>query len=138
MQKEIKIFPFKGDNMKFDKDCQVIWHDRRRYLGMPISFTRYYLVKKEGQWVKFFRHKGFFSAVIDETNVYRCKDVSMSQTLGDKIFKTGTLEITSNDVTSPIFHLRNIKNPYKVRDLISSTIELERKKRNVGITEFQA
>ena len=33
--------------MKFDKDCEIIWHDRKRYWGMPISFTRYYIVKKE-------------------------------------------------------------------------------------------
>ncbi len=124
--------------MKFDKDCEVIWHDRKRHFGLPISFYRYYIVKKEGEWVKFFRHKGFLSAIIDEINVYRCYDVTLTVSLGDKIFKTGTVAIDSNDANAPTFHLRHIANPYKVRDLISSLIEIERKKRHVGITEFQS
>ena len=123
--------------MKFDKDCEVIWKDRKRYFGLPISFQRYYIVKKEGEWVKFFRHKGFLSSIIDETNVYRCYDVTLKASLADKIFKTGTLEISSNDETSPVFLIKNIANPYKVRDLVSSLIEIERKKKHIGITEFQ-
>lgn len=123
--------------MKFDKDCEVIWHDRKRHFGLPISFYRYYIVKKEGEWVKFFRHKGFLSAIIDEINIYRCYDVSMHLSLLDKIFKTGTIRISSNDATAPQFHLRHIANPYKVRDLVSSLIEVERKKKHIGITEFQ-
>ncbi len=123
--------------MKFDKDCEVIWKDRKRHFGLPISFYRYYIVKKDGEWVKFFRHKGFLSAIIDEINVYRCYDVSLTISLFDKIFKTGTIEISSNDASAPKFHLRHISNPYKVRDLISSLIEIERKKKHIGITEFQ-
>lgn len=123
--------------MKFDKDCEIIWHDRKRYFGLPISFYRYYIVKKEGEWVKFFRHKGFLSAIIDDINVYRCFDVTLIVTLTDKIFRTGTIEISSNDAHVPQFHMRHIANPYKVRDLISSLIEIERKKKRIGITEFQ-
>lgn len=123
--------------MKFDKDCEIIWHDRKRYFGLPISFYRYYIVKKEGEWVKFFRHKGFLSAIIDDINVYRCFDVTLIVTLTDKIFRTGTIEISSNDAHAPQFHMRHITNPYKVRDLISSMIEIERKKKRIGITEFQ-
>ena len=123
--------------MKFDKDCEIIWHDRKRYFGLPISFYRYYIVKKEGEWVKFFRHKGFLSAIIDDINVYRCFDVTLIVTLTDKIFRTGTIEISSNDAHAPQFHMRHIANPYKVRDLISSMIEIERKKKRIGITEFQ-
>lgn len=123
--------------MRFDKDCEVIWHDRKRHFGLPISFYRYYIVKKDGEWVKFIRHKGFLSALIDDINVYRCFDVTLIVTFTDKIFKTGTIEIQSNDAHVPVFHLRHITNPYKVRDLISNLIEIERKKKNVGITEFQ-
>ncbi len=123
--------------MKFDKDCEVIWKDRKRHFGLPISFYRYYIVKKDGEWVKFFRHKGFLTAIIDEINVYRCYDVSLTISLFDKIFKTGTIEVASNDASAPKFHLRHIANPYKVRDLISSLIEIERKKKHIGITEFQ-
>ena len=123
--------------MKFDKDFEITRQERKRYFGLPISFYRYYIVKKEGEWVKFFRHKGFLSAIIDDINVYRCFDVTLIVTLADKIFRTGTIEISSNDAHVPQFHMRHITNPYKVRDLISSLIEIERKKKRIGITEFQ-
>lgn len=123
--------------MKFDKDCEVIWRDRKRHFGLPISFYRYYIVRKGDEWVKFFRHKGFLSAIIDDINVYRCYDITLTVTLFDKIFRTGTIEIASNDAQAPVFHLRHITNAYKVRDLISNLIEIERKKKRVGITEFQ-
>ncbi len=123
--------------MRFEPGVEIIWRDRKRRFGLPWSFYRYYLVKKEGEWVKLFRHKGFLSAIIDEINVYRCYDLTLQQTLGDRIFKTGTIEILSNDGAAPVFHLRHISNPYKVRDMISNMIEIERKKRHVGITEFQ-
>lgn len=124
--------------MKFDEDCEVIWHDRKRFLGMPLSFTRYYLVKKGNEWIKIFRHKGLLSSLIDEVNLYRCFDLRFHASLVDKIVGTGTIMVDSNDSTMPEFLLLHIKNPYKVRDLLSSLIEIERKKRRVGITEFQA
>ncbi len=123
--------------MKFDKDCEVIWHDRKRIMGMPISFTRYYIVKKDRQWVKIFKHKGFFTSLIEEVNVYRCFDIALYVSFADKIFKTGTLDIAANDESTPNFQLKHIANPYKVRDLVSSLIEVERKKRHVDITELQ-
>ena len=124
--------------MRFDKNCEIIWHDRKRDFGLPISFTRYYIVKKEGEWVKLFRHKGFLSSVIDEVNIYRCFDITLIASLTDKIFKTGSLEVATGDDSTPTFYIKHIANPYKVRDLISSLIEIERRKRRVGITEFQS
>lgn len=123
--------------MRFEPGAEVIWQDRKRHFGLPISFYRYYLVKKEGQWVKFFRHKGFLSAIIDEINVYRCFDITLQQSLADKIFKTGTIEIRSNDARAPMFHLRHISHPYEVRDMLSNIIEIERKKNHVGIAEIR-
>lgn len=124
--------------MKFDKDCEIIWHDRKRFMGMPLSFTRYYIVKKGNEWIKIFRHKGFFSSIIDEINVYRCFDIRLHASLADKIFGTGSIKVESNDAAAPEFYMYHIANPYKVRDLLSNLIEIERKKRRVGITEFQA
>ncbi len=122
--------------MKFPKDQKILWQDRKRHFGLPWSFYRYYLVEKEGEWIKLFRHKGFLSAVIDEINLYRCYDITLMESLSDKIFKTGTIEILSNDESAPCFHLRHIAKPYEVRDMLSNMIEQERKRRHVGITEF--
>ena len=123
--------------MKFHNGEKVLWYDRKRWLGLPWTFTRYYLVEKEGQWVKIMRHKGLLTARIDDTNLYRCYDLTLHETLIDKICGTGTIEILSNDAAAPRFNLRHIKNPYKVRAMLSDKIELERKRNNVAIAEFQ-
>ena len=124
--------------MRFEPGVEVMWRDRKRWLGLPWTFTRYYLAKKEGEWVKLFRHKGLLSSVIDEVNIYRCFDLTLHASLADKIFGTGTIKVESNDSAMPDFYLMHIANPYKIRDLLSNLIEIERKKRRVGITEFQA
>lgn len=123
--------------MKFGKDCEILWQDRKHHMGMPISVTRYYLVRKPGEWVKLFSHEGFFSALVDEVNIYRCLDVQLNLSFFDKLFKTGTLVIRANDDTSPIIKIKNIKEPYKIRDMFSSLIESERKAKGVGVREFQ-
>ncbi len=123
--------------MRFEKGAEIVWQDRKRHFGLPWSFYRYYLVQKEGEWVKLFRHKGFLSAIIHETNVYRCNDISMHRSLIDLIFRTGTIEIMTDDADTPVFHLRHIAHPYEVRDLLSNTIEIERKKRGVSLTEIR-
>lgn len=123
--------------MKFEKGCEILWQDKKRYWGMPISFTRYYLVRKPGEWLKLFSHEGFFSALVDEVNLYRCYDVQLTLSFSDKLFKTGTLIIKANDDSSPTIKIKSIKEPYKMREMFSTLIEQERKARGVGVREFQ-
>lgn len=122
--------------MKFDKDCEILWQDRKRYFGIPMSFTRYYLVRKKDEWLKFFSHEGLLSALVDEVNIYRCYDVQLTLTFSDRLFKTGTVTMKANDDTSPVINIKNVKNPYELRNLLSSLIEEERKAKKIGIREF--
>jgi len=123
---------------KFGESAELIWKDRKRFMGMPLSFTRYYLVKKPGQWFKIFSDIGFTFSSIEEINLYRIYDISLHQSLTGKIFNTGTVTLYSNDERNPKFTLKNIKDPFKVRDMFSNYIEEQRKLNNVHITEFQA
>jgi hypothetical protein len=123
--------------MKFDKGCEIIWKDKKRYCGLPWSFTRYYIVKKEGEWLKIFTDIGFLNSKVEEVNLYRCLDITMRATFFERIFGTGSIYLKTNDASCPNLAIKSIKIPYKVRDLLSSLIEMERKKKKVGITEFQ-
>ena len=31
----------------YDSTAQVVWRDRKRYFGLPLSFTRYEIIKEE-------------------------------------------------------------------------------------------
>lgn len=123
---------------KYGENAELLWHDRKRWMGLPLSFTRFYLIRKPGSWFKVFSDIGFTYSVIDEVNLYRIYDISLSQSLIGKMVNTGTVVLYSNDERSPKFVLKNIKDPFKVRDLFSNHIEEQRKLNNVHITEFQS
>ncbi len=121
---------------KYGEGAELIWSDRKRFWGMPLSFTRYRLIRKPGAWFKLFADVGFTYSEIEEVNLYRICDISFRQSLFGKMLDTGTVILKSNDVSRPTFILRNIKNPFRVRDMLSEYIEQERKIHNVRLTEF--
>lgn len=121
----------------FSDDCNIVWKDRKRYFGLPLSFTRYQIVEKPGQWTKLFCHIGLLSTVGDETQMYRVDDIRVYQSLFDKLFGVGTIEVICRDSNNDTMTLRKIKNPYKVRDMISGLVEKERKRREVKYSEMQ-
>ena len=122
-------------NKTFGENTTVIWSDRKRILGMPITFTKYSLVESS-DWTKLFIKTGMLSITIDEVNLYRIYDVQITQTLGQKIFGVGTITLYSKDITSPVSEIMNIKNPFKVRNLLAEKIEEARQLKGVRIGEF--
>ena len=120
----------------FGENTKVLWHDRKRYFGLPLSFTRYDLVEKEDSWLKIFCSTGLLSTSEEEVNVYRIFDLSIYQSFFDKIFNVGTITLHCNDETHEEIYLVNIKNPYKVRDRIAQLIETERAKKGYRLGEF--
>ncbi len=124
---------------KYGPNAELVWKDRRRRWGLPLSFTRFRLVKaKDNSWCKLFSEVGLLFTNFDEINLYRIKDIALDQTLGDKLFNTGTITLYSNDSVAPVFKLLHIAEPYKVRTMLSSMIEEQRKIHGVKVTEFQA
>lgn len=121
---------------KFGENTTVIWSDRKRILGMPITFTKYSLVTNNSDWTKLFIKTGMLSTHIDEINLYRIYDVQISQSLGQKIFGVGTITLYSKDVTSSTASIMNIKDPYKIRNLLAEKIEESRQLKGVHIGEF--
>ena len=124
-------------NKKFGDDIIVHWKDRKRNFGMPLSFTQYYILEKEGEWLKLFCETGFLSSHFEEVQLYKVEDFSINQTLGDKMFGVGTITIKSSDKTAPVFKILRIKQPYKVYDLIAKLVARDRRDRNFRWGEFQ-
>ena len=71
---------------KGEKGTKLIWRDRKRYLGMPISFTIYGVYEKEDVWTKLFVQTGLLNTRVEEVHIYRIDDLSVKQSLFDKIF----------------------------------------------------
>ena len=116
----------------------IEWTDKKRYWGMPISFTRYSLVSKKDSWSKLFVESGWLSSSVDEVNLFRIFDMQVYQSLFDKMFNVGTITLYTKDESSSIIYLTHVKNPYKVRNLIAQRVEEERAKKGFRVGEFQS
>jgi uncharacterized membrane protein YdbT with pleckstrin-like domain len=110
---------------------KLIWTDKKRILGMPISFTRYSLTED-----RLFVKTGILNTVQEETLLYRVRDLSFKQSLWQRIFGVGTVIVHSSDKTSPHTELKNIKLPFEVKELLHKNVEKMKKENKVRANEF--
>jgi len=108
-----------------------LWKDRKRFLGMPLSFTRYALTDD-----RLFLSVGFFSVKDEEILLYRIRDISTSRTLWQKLFGVGTVTVVSSDKTMPTLELKNIKNPLDFKELLHQQVEDMKIRRRVRLGEI--
>lgn len=120
----------------YGENTEILWTDKKRILGMPISFTRYSLVTNHSDWTKLFLETGILSTTIDEVNLFRIYDIQCYQGVFQKLFGVGTITLYSKDISTPVLHLTNIKNPYVVRNLLTEKIEQARTQKGVRVGEF--
>jgi len=112
-------------------DDKILWRDRKRWLGLPLSFTRY-----EVSDDRLIVRKGFFKTEVDEILIYRIMDIKLVRTLGQKIFGVGTVTLISTDKTNHILEMKNIKQSDHVRKFLSKLIEQQRAARGITSSEF--
>ena len=120
----------------FGDGANILWKDRKRWCGLPWSFTRYYLVEKPGNSLKLFTSIGLLSTYVEEVNLYRITDISVVQTLTNKIWGTGTIVLHCDIDSSEEVRLIRINQPLKVRAMLAELIEQERVKKGHRISEF--
>ena len=64
-------------NYRLDiEEEQILWKDRKRYLGLPISFTRYELTP-----TRFIIRTGVFTTNTEEVLLYRVLDLKLKRNL---------------------------------------------------------
>lgn len=110
---------------------EYIWQDRKRYLGMPLSFTRYAMSDD-----RLFTSVGFLSIRDDEVLLYRVRDIDTTRSLWQRLFGVGTVTVMSSDKTMPTLVLKNIKDPVAVKEMIHHQVEEIKLKRRVRIGEI--
>ncbi len=116
---------FKGD--------MYIWKDRKRFLGMPLSFTRYAISKD-----RLFLSVGFLSVRDEEILLYRVRDISIKRTLWQRIFGVGSINVTSADKSTPQLVLKNIKHPLDIKELLHENVEECKIRRRMRVSEMMA
>ena len=112
---------------------EIIWKDRKRWLGMPLSFTRYSLSED-----RLFLSVGFLSIKDDEVLLYRIRDITTTRTLWQRLFGVGTVTVVSSDKTMPTLQLKNIKRPVAVKELLHKQVEEMKIRRRVRVGEIMS
>ena len=109
----------------------TIWTDRKRHFGLPISFTKYSLSED-----RLFRETGLLNLNEEEVLLYRVRDVSLSRSLWQRIFGSGTITVHSSDKTSPTLEVINVKDSKSVKELIFINVEKAKEERRMRATEL--
>lgn len=110
---------------------EMIWQDRKRFMGLPITFTKYGMSED-----RLFVRKGFLNLTSDEILLYRVRDISLRRSLGQRIFGVGSVLVYSSDQTTPALELRNIRNSEGVKEILHQQVEKMKIQRRVRIGEL--
>lgn len=112
-------------------NMEYLWSDRKRHLGMPLSFTRYKLSED-----RLFCETGLLNTKGEEVLLYRVRDLSLSIRLFQRVFGVGTVCVTSSDVSMPHLDLKNVKHPREVKELIHQNVENAKERRRMRSMEI--
>lgn len=107
------------------------WADRKRYLGLPISFTKYSLSDD-----RLFCETGLLHLKEEEVLLYRIRDITLTRSLGQRIFGVGSICVVSSDKTSPHLDIKNVKRAREVKEQIFASVEAAKEKRRMRATEL--
>lgn len=110
---------------------EFLWSDKKRHFGLPISFTKYSLTAD-----RLFCETGLLNLLEETVLLYRVRDISMSRSLWQRLFRVGTIIINSSDKTSPVLKIQNVRNVSDVKELIFTTVENAREAKRMRTTEL--
>jgi len=113
------------------ENVEILWTDKKRYLGMPISFTTYSLSVE-----RLFVRSGIFAVKHEQTMLYRVQDIRASVSFWQWFFGVGTVTVISNDKSMPDLKLENIRNPLYVKEMVHQLVEAIRTKKDIKPNEF--
>ena len=107
--------------------AEPVWRDRKRnFLGLPWSFTEYTLSAD-----RLFIRRGILNKKYDEVRLYRVRDNSLTRSILQRITRTGTIHLTTSDMSLKNFDLRNIADSESVNELLSNLVDEARRKNRV-------
>lgn len=111
--------------------ANILWNDRKRYFGLPISFTKYSLSED-----RLFVETGLLNLEQNEVRLYRILDLQLKRSLGQRIFGVGSIIVTSSDKSLGKFEIKNVKDSANVKEMLSVQVEQQREAKRVVGREF--
>ena len=81
--------------------------------------------------------EGVFSKRTDEMELYRVKDTTLVEPFWQRLFGLGTIEITTNDATTPLVKIESIAGAKELREDLRRHIETCRDRKRVRLAELE-
>ena len=110
---------------------KVLWSDRKRYFGLPISFTKYEISED-----RLFQTTGLLNLKYEEILLYRVRDLELSRSFGQRIFGVGTIKVCSSDKSNSELYIQNVKDAAAVKELLHEQVEAMKIRRRVRFGEI--
>lgn len=108
------------------------WQEKKRlWCGLPWTFTTYAM---SGD--RLFVRNGLLTTHEYEVRLYRIINISISRTLVQKIFGLSTIHVDSSDRDLASFDIINIRNGAFIKEVLSETVERERRRNRVSAREL--
>lgn len=109
----------------------LLWKDKSRpFFGLPLSFTTYSLYED-----RLIIKSGLLTRHTEEIRLFRVLDVSLKQSLFQRLFHVGSVKLVTADETAPKFFLHDILDSEDVLRLVSDTVHEQRKINRIGTFE---
>lgn len=110
---------------------KTLWKDRKRHLGLPLSFTKYRISED-----RIFCEEGFLNLHEEEILLYRVRDLELNRSIVQRMFGVGSVLVHSSDKTMPTLELKNIRSPREVKELLYKQVEASKDARRMRTTEL--
>ena len=94
----------------------ALWSTMIRGLSLRYRLTNHRL----------FTERGILSRQHDELELIRVDDISVSQTILQRLFGVGVVKLLSTDPTSPELVMEGIAHPLEVKELLRSQVQARR------------
>lgn len=108
-------------------------------LGLILLFRAWYLVVSTRYRLttqRLFAQRGLIAKELEEVELFRVKDVTVSQGFFQRLLGVGSVVVLSTDDTTPRLELAGILNPVEVKEKIRGAFRASRQREGMRMAEF--
>ena len=116
-----------------EKDTVTLLELRPSFWGFNIwaSLSTKYILTEDYLLI----NNGLLSKEYNRIPLYKVADITVRQSLLQRLYGLGDIIVISSDVTEPRLTLKSIPDAPKVADIISKQVDLAKRKRRIIIEE---